>query len=379
MNDVRIPETADIGLAGVVAFTSKISAIVGSTLTYCGYMIEDLSAHSTFEETSYLLWHGELPSAQQLRDWQANLAKEMELPKPLLEILAKLPKETTPMEALRTSVSLLGLYDPDRGDNTDAAVRRQAIRLIAQMGPLATAWARIRANLPIISPDPRKTVAENFFFTLNGKDSSPEIVRMFDCALVLHADHTMNASTFSARVTTATGSDVYSSITSAIGSLKGPLHGGANEQVMRMLERITDPTQVESWLKQALERKEKIMGFGHRIYKNGDPRAKILSQMSQELGKKVGKAHLFDMSVKIHNVMENEKNLHPNVDFYSASLYHCMGIPTDLFTPVFAVSRISGWLAHVMEQRKANKLIRPDSVYVGPSERKWQPVSTRPV
>lgn len=376
MSEVTIPATADIGLAGIVAFSTKISAIVGSTLAYSGYTIEDLAEHSTFEETSYLLWHGNLPKEAELAEWRSAIASEMKLPPALISFLKTLPKDASPMEVLRTSTSLLGIIDPER-DNAEAAVRRQSIRLIAQMGLLATAWERIRNGQEPISADPKKTVAQNFFWTLHGKDASPEVVRMFDCALVLHADHTMNASTFAARVTTATGSDTYSSIVSAIGALKGPLHGGANEQVMRMLDRIPPGTNLEQWLADALARKEKIMGFGHRIYKNGDPRAKILSKMSQQLTKDVGKPHLYETSVKIHEILEGKKGLYPNVDFYSASLYHCMDIPTDLFTPVFAVSRISGWLAHVTEQRKANKLIRPESIYIGPAERKWTPVSQR--
>lgn len=377
MADARIPETADIGLAGVVAFTSKISAIVGSTLTYSGYMIEDLAANSTFEETAYLLWNGELPNSAQAAAWHKDIAKNMAIPAQLVKMMREFPKHTTPMEALRTSVSLLQLWDADGADNSNDAFQRQSLRLLAQMGTLVTAWHRIRNGMELIPADPNKSIAANFFHMLNGKDADPRWVEVFDTALVLHADHTMNASTFSARVTTATQSDVYSAITSAVGTLKGPLHGGANEQVMRMLERIGTTEKVDAWLKNALEKKEKIMGFGHRIYKNGDPRAKILSEMSKEICASVGKPHLFDMSVKIHNVMEGEKGLYPNVDFYSASLYHCLGIPTDLFTPVFAVSRISGWLAQVMEQRKANKLIRPESLYVGKSERKWTPESQR--
>lgn len=377
MTEKQIPPTADIGLAGVVAFTSKISAIVGSTLAYSGYTIEDLAANSTFEETAYLLWHGELPNKNQLAQWRQDLAANLELPESLLDHLRMLKKTATPMSAMRTAVSILGVMDSETEDHSEAAQRRQCLRLTAQMGLLATAWQRLCEGKEVLPADPSKTLAENFFLTLHGKPADPLVVKMFDCALVLHADHTMNASTFAARVTTATGSDIYSAITSALGALKGPLHGGANEQVMRTLEKIKRPDNVESWLEQALERKEKIMGFGHRIYKNGDPRAKILSAMSKELGQKVGKPELYEMSIRIHDIMENKKHLYPNVDFYSASLYHCMNIPTALFTPVFAMSRIAGWLAHVIEQRRANKLIRPESIYVGPEERKWLPVLSR--
>ena len=377
MAEARIPETADIGLAGVVAFTSKISAIMGTTLTYCGYAIEDLAENSTFEETAYLLWHGELPTESQLAEWRATLGQNMQVPEELVKFLGQLPKNAAPMDVLRTSVALLQLWDADAADKSDAAFRRQSVRLLASMGGIVTAWHRVRSGLPLIKPDPKKSIAANFYYMLNGKDADPRWVEVLDTALVLHADHTMNASTFSARVTVATQSDVYSAITSAVGTLKGPLHGGANEAVMRMLDKIGSMDKIEAWLKNALEKKEKIMGFGHRIYKNGDPRAKILRELSKEVCGKVGKSHLFDMSVHLNEVMEGEKGLHPNVDFYSASLYHCLGIPTDLFTPVFAVSRISGWLAHVMEQKAANKLIRPESLYVGKTDRKWTAVEKR--
>jgi citrate synthase len=377
MGEVRIPETADIGLAGVVAFSSKISAIVGSTLTYCGYTIEDLAENSTFEETAYLLWKGHLPNEREFSAWREDIARNMQVPAELAKFLAQLPKTTTPMDALRTSVSLLQHWDEDASDKSDASFERQSLRLLARMGGIVTAWHRIRNGLPLINPDPKKTIAANFFFMLNGKDADPRFVEVLDSALVLHADHTMNASTFSARVTTSSQSDVYSAITAAVGTLKGPLHGGANEAVMRMLDRIGSMEKIETWLKEALAKKEKIMGFGHRVYKNGDPRAKILRELSKEICAKVGKPHLYEMSVHIHDVMEGEKGLYPNVDFYSASLYHALGIPTDLFTPVFAVSRISGWLAQVAEQRKANKIIRPESVYIGEDGKTWKPCASR--
>lgn len=281
------------------------------------------------------------------------------------------------MEVLRSAVSLLSLWDPDQGDDSMESLERQAVRLMARMPAIVAAWHRIRNDWDVIPADPNKTISENFFYMMNGKDAEAHWVKAFDCALVLHADHTMNASTFSARVTTATLSDVYSAITTAIGTLKGPLHGGANEQVMRTLERVGSLDKVESWLDDALERKEKIMGFGHRVYKNGDPRAKILKVMSKELCTEAGKPHLFEMSVKIDELLKEKKGLLPNVDFYSASLYHSLGVATDLFTPIFAVSRVSGWLAHVMEQRRRNRLIRPRSVYVGEAGRKWKPVTER--
>lgn len=377
MTEVQIPETADKGLEGIVAFTSEISAIVDATLTYCGYTIEDLAENSNFEEISYLLWNRRLPNGTELEEWQGSLRKNYELPSGLVPMMKQFPKTTAPMEVLRSAVSLLSLWDPDQGDESMESLERQAVRLLARMPAIVAAWHRIRNDWDVIPADPNKTIAENFFYMMNGKDAETHWVKYFDTALVLHADHTMNASTFSARVTTATLSDVYSAITTAIGTLKGPLHGGANEQVMRMLERIGSLDKVESWLNDALERKEKIMGFGHRVYKNGDPRAKILKGMSKELCTEVGKPHLFEMSVKMDQLLNEKKGLLPNVDFYSASLYHSLGVATDLFTPIFAVSRVSGWLAHVMEQRRKNRLIRPRSVYVGEAGRKWNPVSER--
>jgi citrate synthase len=373
----KIPETANKGLEGVVAFTSEISAIVDVTLSYCGYTIEDLAEHSNFEEVAFLLWNLRMPTAEEFSSWKKEISSNYEVPKELLEVMKKFPKTATPMEALRTSVSLLSLWDPDSNNNSPEALRKKSIRLLAKMPALVTSWHRIRNGWDPVKPDSSKTIAENFFYTLNGKEADPEIAKAFDVALILHADHEMNASTFSARVTTATLSDVHSAITTAIGTLKGPLHGGANEQVMRMLEKIGSADKTDSWLRNALEKKEKVMGFGHRVYKNGDPRAKILRDMSKSLTKKVGKPQLYEMSIKINEVMENEKGLLPNVDFYSASVYHSMGIPTDLFTPVFAVSRIAGWLAHVMEQMRNNRLIRPRSIYTGKEGLTWKPLNKR--
>ena len=374
---VEIPETANKGLEGVVAFTSEISAIIDTTLAYRGYTIEDLAENSTFEEVAYLLWHDDLPTNSQWSEWKKKIASNMELPADLIQILKTLPKTAAPMEILRTGFSALSLWDHDFSDNSNEASFRKAIRILAKMPTLVTAWHRIRNNWDIVLPDPSKNIAENFYCMLTGQDGDPTVVKMFDTALVLHADHEMNASTFSARVTTATESDIHSAITTAIGTLKGPLHGGANEQVMRMLEKIGSAEKAESWLREAIAKKEKVMGFGHRVYKNGDPRAKILRSMSQEICKKIAKAHLYEMSIKINDIMENEKGLHPNVDFYSASVYHALGIPTDLFTPVFAISRTAGWIAHIFEQRKNNRLIRPRSIYTGHLDRKWKALNSR--
>jgi citrate synthase len=373
----QIPDTANKGLEGVVAFTSEISAIVGATLSYRGFTIEDLAAHSNFEETAYLLWNNKLPNETEWKEWKQNIASQYDLPAELLTVMKNFPKTASPMEVLRTSVSLLSLWDPDSQNDSPEALHRKSIRLLAKMPALVCAWHRVRNGWDFIKPDPSKTIAQNFFLMLTGKEADPYIVKMFDTALVLHADHEMNASTFSARVTTATLSDVHSAITTAVGTLKGPLHGGANEQVMKMLEKIGTAEKCEAWLRNALDKKDKVMGFGHRVYKNGDPRAKILREMSKDIGIKVGKPHLYEMSVTINDIMEGEKGLLPNVDFYSASVYHCMGIPTDIFTPVFAVSRVAGWLSHVMEQLKGNRIIRPRSIYTGKNDQTWQPLGKR--
>lgn len=373
----NIPKTANMGLDGIVAFTSEISDIIDNTLSYCGYTIEDLAEHSSYEEAAFLLWNRRLPKHDELNNWKKMLSRNMTLPKAIIPIMQEFPKTTAPMEVLRSSISLLSLWDPDQGDNSPEAIHRQAIRLVARVPALVAAWHRIRNSWDVLSPLPNKSVSANFFYLLFGEEAQARFVEVFDTALLLHADHTMNASTFAARVTTSTLSDLYSSITTAVGTLKGPLHGGANEQVMYMLEKIGGVNKVDAWLKGVLERKEKIMGFGHRVYKNGDPRAKILQKMSEEICGAVGKLHLYEMSVRLHEKLEKEKGLLPNVDFYSASLYHSLGIPIDLFTPVFAASRISGWLAQIMEQRKNNRLIRPLSTYVGEKDRKWVPVEER--
>ena len=372
-----IPKTADVGLDGVVAFTSEISDIVNNTLSYCGYTIEDLAEHSTYEEAAFLLWKRRLPQREELDSWKKMLSSNMTLPEAIISIMKEFPKTTPPMEVLRSTVSLLSLWDPDQGDTSPESIHRQAIRLTARVPALVASWHRVRNSWDVLSPLPNKSVATNFFYLLFGEEAQDRFVKVFDTALLLHADHTMNASTFAARVTTSTLSDLYSAITTAIGTLKGPLHGGANEQVMYMLEKIGGVDKVDIWLRSALEKKEKIMGFGHRVYKNGDPRAKILRKMSKEICELVGKSHLYEMSVSLHEKMEKEKGLLPNVDFYSASLYHCLGIPIDLFTPVFASSRISGWLAQIMEQQRNNRLIRPLSVYVGEKGREWVPVEDR--
>lgn len=362
----------DKGLEGIVACTTAISSIIDATLTYSGYTIEDLAANSTFEETAYLLWHKKLPNKAELDQFKSEIAKKLPLDKEYLAFLKTLPNKTVhPMEWLRTAVSSLALWNKDANDNSPEANSRKSLELLAKMGPIVCAFERFRKGLEFIQPKVEKSIAWNFLYMLQGKEPDPYHVKVFDTALILHADHELNCSAFSVRVTTSSLSDMHSAITSGIGTLKGPLHGGANEQVMKMLLRIGNMAECEKFIKSALENKEKVMGFGHRVYKNGDPRAKILRSMSQELGKRRGEPQWYDMSVKIDDIMQEKKGLLPNVDFYSASVYYCLDIPIDLYTPIFAVSRISGWIAHCLEQYANNRIYRPRGKYAGPTNLKW--------
>ncbi len=356
----------DKGLEGVVACSTGISSIVDATLCYRGYTIEDLAAHSTFEEVVYLLWNDRLPNKTELQQFQGELQEFITLPKEAIQVLKALPtKNVHPMAWLRSAVSILGQYDVEAQSEDAAAKRRMALRLTARMGGLVSLFERTRKGQELIAPKPGKSLAYNFLWTLFGKEPDPDFVKTMDVALILHADHELNCSAFAARVSASSLSDVYSAITSAICALKGPLHGGANEQVMLMLLDIGSFDNCRKWVKDALEHKKKIMGFGHRVYKNGDPRAKILSQMSEKLTAKMGMAHWFQMSKHIDDTVQSEKGLLPNVDFYSATVYYSMGIPIDLFTPIFAVSRISGWMAHVFEQWQNNRIYRPRGKWTG--------------
>lgn len=367
----------DKGLEGVVACSTGISSIVGATLNYRGYTIEDLAANSTFEEVTYLLWNNKLPTKSELAKFSETLRKEMELPSPLVEVLKSLPTNVHPMAWLRSAVSILSLWDSEAQDSSPEANVRKSIRMTAKMGTLVSLFERIRKNQPVIKPHASKSLAWNFFFTLTGKEPDEEIVKVFDTCLILHADHELNCSAFAVRVTASSLSDIYSAVVSGIGALKGPLHGGANEQVMLMLKQIGTNEKAREWVKTALSNKEKVMGFGHRVYKNGDPRAKILAQMSQQLTAKMGEAHWFEMSKLIDDTVQSEKGLLPNVDFYSATVYYAMGIPIDLYTPIFAVSRISGWCAHIMEQWQNNRIYRPRGHWVGKEGLSWVPVDQR--
>jgi citrate synthase len=372
-------EQVKVGLQDVVIATSAICSIDGQRgqLLYGGYDIHDLAANSTFEEVVYLLWYGRLPKRQELEDLQFQLASNRALSSDILGILKNLPPPQHPMETLRTVVSALSLYDPEAEDMSVEANRRKAMRLTAQMGTLVAAFGRVREGKDPVPPDPRLNHAANFLYMLQGNVPNPENARWFDVALILHADHSYNASTFAARVTASTLSDMHSSITSAIGTLKGPLHGGANEQVMRMLLEINSPERVEDYVHNLLANKKKVMGFGHRVYHTEDPRATVLRRMSEELGRRTGQPKWFQMSRQIEDLMIREKKINANVDFYSASAYYVLGIPVDLYPLIFAVSRISGWTAHILEQYANNKLIRPLAEYTGPTGLSYAPIDQR--
>jgi citrate synthase len=364
----------DKGLEGVVACTTSISFIVDATLTYRGYTIEDLAANSTFEEVAFLLWEDRLPNANELKAFRKTLGENMTLNPEQLRVMKTLPTAGVhPMAWLRTAVSMLALWDPDVQSTDPAIQRRVAVRLLAKMGPLVTLFERNRNGKEFVPPKPEQSLAWNFLYMLKGEEPDPSMAKDFDTCLILHADHELNCSAFAARVTASSLSDIYSAVVSAIAALKGPLHGGANEQVMRMLLEIGNMSAAREWIKEALADKKKVMGFGHRVYKNGDPRAKILAQLSQKIGQKTGQPQWFEMSKAIDDVMQNEKHLLPNVDFYSATVYHSMGIPIDLFTPIFAVSRISGWLAHIFEQYSKNRIYRPRGHWIGKEGLKWAP------
>ncbi|MFC5451946.1 citrate synthase [Paenibacillus aestuarii] len=369
--------TATKGLEGIVATTSSISSIVDGVLTYRGIDIDDLAENATFEEVIYLLWFGKLPTKAQLEKLQNDLNANSKVPSAVIDQMKLYPKNVNSMAALRTAVSSLALYDEEANDMSPEANVRKAIKLQAQVPAIIAAFSRIREGKEPLESKGYSSVAANFLYQMTGKEPDKVAIEALDKALVLHADHELNASTFAARVTVATLTDIYSGITSAIGTLKGPLHGGANEAVMAMLEEIGTVENVVPYINGKLERKDKIMGFGHRVYKNGDPRAKHLQKMSLELGKITGNMKWYDMSIKADELVTNLKGLKPNVDFYSASVYTSLEIPRDLFTPIFAISRTSGWTAHMLEQYENNRLIRPRAEYTGPVNQKYIPVSER--
>jgi 2-methylcitrate synthase len=370
---VSVDAKPKAGLEDVIAGESAICYLDGErgVLAYFGYDIHDLAnaEHgASFEEVCHLLWHGRLPTRAELGDVQTQLAAARILPEPVVRAMRSLPA-VGGMDALRTLTSICGLYDPDAGEQSPQATYRKAVRLTGQIGSLVATWGRMAAGGGAIDPDPALGHAANFLYLLTGQRPSALAARAFDVSLVLHADHELNASTFAARVAAATLTDIHSAIVGAIGALKGPLHGGANAAVMKMLLDIgkdAGPERAEAYVRAKLARKEKISGFGHRVYRTEDPRATHLRRFSKLLGEKAGEPQWYAMSERIEALVQSEKHLYPNVDFYSASMFYSLGIPIDLYTPIFAVSRISGWTAHVLEQYAHNRLIRPRTEYIGP-------------
>lgn len=361
----------DKGLANTVAAESQMSYIDGQNgvLEYVGIDIDSLARNSTFEETVFLLWQCRLPNAAELKQFEADLRAEYDLPEAMWEVIKKLPTDTTPMHALRTLVSALSLFDPEADANTPEANERKAVRLLAKTPALIANYDRHRKSREFVRPDKSLSVAGSFLYMLNGEKPTQTMEQAFDVCLILHADHGFNASTFAAMVTISTLSDMYSAITTAIGTLKGPLHGGANEAVMHMLKEIKSMEQVEPYVRGKLERKERIMGFGHRVYKAVDPRATYLKTFARKLAEDTGNQKLFEMSRTIETIMDEAvgaKGIHPNVDFYSATTYYSLGLDIDLFTPLFAMSRVAGWVGHCIEYLQDNKLMRPRCEYTGP-------------
>lgn len=371
--------TTTAGLEGVIAGESEICYIDGyqGILSYRGYNIHTLAQHAKFEEVIYLLWHGQLPKENELDQLKRNLVAERALPSAVTDFVKSVPKSNA-MDMLRTAVSMLSLHDPEAQDMSAEANHRKAVRLMAKTATIVTTFDRLRNGKPVLEGDPKLGFAANFLYTLTGNKPDEVMEHAFDVALTLHADHELNASTFAARVTAATLSDIYSSITSGIGALKGPLHGGANQDVIHWLLELGDEAAAADRVKNTLARKVKIPGFGHRVYRTEDPRATHLRALSEELGKRTGHEKLYRLSRTMEETVQTVKKLNPNVDFYSASTYYSLGIPVDLFTPVFAVSRMSGWTAHVLEQYHNNRLIRPRAEYKGnPDGQTWIPIAER--
>jgi citrate synthase len=368
------------GLEGIIAAESSICFIDGEAgiLSYRGYDIRTLGEHASFEEVIFLLWNGRLPKPAELDQLRGGLVSHRELPAPVEAFLKGLPKGFVPMAALRTAISMLALYDPLAQDMSPEANQTKALKLMAQTATIVTSMDRLRNGNPVIPGDPALGFAANFLYTLTGKKPDSVMERAFDVALVLHAEHELNASTFAARVTAATLSDIYSSVTSAIGALKGPLHGGANEDVIRLLLTVNTPEEGVEKAKTMLGNKIKIPGLGHRVYHTIDPRAAFLKNMAKELGERTGHVKLYEISNAIQAYGKEAKNLNANVDFFSASTYYSLGIPVDLFTPIFAVSRMSGWTAHILEQYHNNRLIRPRAEYMGEAPGKaWVDINDR--
>ena len=379
MDTAKQSTAAAAGLRGVVAAQSKIGDVDGEKgiLIYQGYNIHDLAEHSTFEEVVYLLWNARLPKRDELEDLKQEFQENYEAPREIIEMMKTFPKDANPMDVLRTAVSALDFYDRE-GHGTDREnAMKAAIKLTAQMPTIVAAWDRIRNGKEVIAPDKTLSIAENFLYMLRGEKPEADEARMFDICLILHADHELNASTFTTRVVSGTLADVYGAVTAGIAALAGPLHGGANTKVMESLLEVGEVENVEAWLDKKLANKEKVMGIGHAVYKTEDPRATWLRKFSRQMGEKKGETKWFEMSQKLEKLMHERKGMFPNVDFYSASTYYLMGIPLDLYTPIFAISRISGWTGHILEQYGDNKLIRPRAEYVGERDLKYASIDQR--
>jgi citrate synthase len=367
------------GLEGVVAAESSIGDVDGinGVLIYQGIDIHDLAEHATFEEVVYLLWHGRLPKREELDALRRELAVSQKLPDEVLALMRQFPRDAEPMDALRTAVSALAFYDPQARDLSREGALRTAAKLTAQLPVVVATFERLRKGQEPVEPKPDFNLASNFLYMLKGEPPSEREAHIFDVALILHADHELNASTFTSRVIAGTLADMYGAVTGAIAALSGPLHGGANTNVMKMLIEIGSPDRAEGWLREALANKTKIMGFGHRVYKTEDPRSVWLRKFSKEMGEAHGETRWYEILERLRELMFREKKLYPNVDYYSGSVYYLMGVALDLFTPIFAVSRISGWTGHILEQYANNRLIRPRAEYVGPRDVSYVPIDER--
>ena len=370
---------ANAGLRGVVAATSSVGDVNGELgiLIYQGYDIHDLAANSTFEEVVFLLWHGRLPKQDELDALCQAIGEHYELPAEIVAMMRQFPHDADPMDVLRTTISALSFYDKSSRDLSRENSLQVATRLTAQIATITTAWDRIRNGKELVKADPSKNLATNFLYMLRGELPSKREARIFDICLILHADHELNASTFTGRVVAGTLADIYGAVTAACAALSGPLHGGANTAAMKMLLSIGGLDKTEAFVMDALANKKKLMGFGHAVYKVEDPRATHLRRFSKEMGEAHGNTQWYEMTQKIEEILQREKGMYPNVDAYSASTYYVMGIPLDLYTPIFAVSRISGWTGHILEQYSNNKLIRPRAEYIGPRDLKYAPIGER--
>jgi len=368
------------GLEGVVAAETKLCDLDGAhgRLAYRGYDIDDLARHATFEEVCHLLWYGELPSKGQLDRFTVALVAARAIPEQLVEAFRVMPKDTDPNRPLQAAVAMLGMFDPDTNDNSHAANVRKSIRLTSQMATAICAHHRVRTGQAPVPPAPDLGHAANFLYMLTGKRPTPVTTKAFDASLTLYAEHELNASTFTTRVITSTNSDMHSAVAGGVGALKGPLHGGAGEAVMRTLIEIGEPANVDAFAERALAEKRRLMGFGHRVYTAGDPRAAILKGMAEEACRQSGQFKWYEIAVKLYERIHAAKKLIPNVDFYSAPLFYSLGIPVDDFTPVIAAARIAGWTANIIEQTDDNRLIRPRGDYLGPGRRAYVPIEKRP-